>query len=170
MHTHPLVVNGVVDVDQGIIYSVSLKSWRRFLSFLPVLILPVIGAIIFKFIDDADLIADPAKSYNLGGYAALIAGGYVHVIVDALKQARDEKGQSFLAVEDWLLWFHVKELSIIVGLISLFIGYAGLSYFLKKPAEVSTAFFIGYSIDSFVDLFLARFSKTVATHTAAIKV
>ena len=57
---------------------------------------------------------------------------------------------------------------MIAGVASLIVGIVGL-VLLTPKIDWATAFFVGYSIDNFVVLFLQRFSKTVATNTDAIK-
>ena len=65
------------------------------------------------------------------------------------------------------MWIHVKELSIAMSIISLWIGVIGLAW-LQGDVMPSNAFFVGYSIDSFMDLFLERFATTASTKAKAI--
>ena len=70
---------------------------------------------------------------------------------------------------DWLLWVHVKETPIVYGIVSLWVGLVGMTAL--GQGGVSGAFFIGYSLDSFVDLFLSRFETgaTAAVEAARAK-
>ncbi len=95
-------------------------------------------------------------------YLFIIAGSVVHVLVCALKQLRTAQDGNVLAVEGWFDWFHIKEISNWAAVITLWIGLAGMIFVLKTTDYV-TAFFVGYSVDSFVDLFLTRFADTVTT-------
>ncbi len=177
LYQHPLAVEeGIIDVENGVVYRASKNPSRRLASF---------GLIVATFLAGIGIIfalANLGSSLNLEnwpvnanrftellvGYLFITIGGAVHIGIDVLKQARANKSQSFLAIEDMVLWIHVKELSIIAGVASLIVGIVGLALLTQK-IDWATAFFVGYSIDSFVDLFLQRFTKTVATNTDAIK-
>jgi hypothetical protein len=176
LYQHPLAVDGVVDVESGIVYAASKKQSRRLASFGLILLafLAGVGIVVFLSYVGGSLnlanwpIGQQRLSELLVGYLFLTFGGIAHIGVDVLKQTRSKKGQSFMAIEDLGLWIHVKEMSIIAGIGSLIIGIIGLALLTPK-VEWETAFFVGYSIDSFVDLFLQRFGKTVATNTEALK-
>ena len=167
---HPLAIEGVVDAVQGLIYRTSANVWRRVASWSIPILLPLLGAL-FLLIADRYFRLLPKDSLFqdiMRGYWVLIAGGYTHVIIGALKEARAKTGKVFLAIEDWLLWLHIKELQIMVGILSLWVGVIGVLV-INKSLPISTAFFVGYSIDSFADLFLERFSATVTNRTDALK-
>lgn len=177
LYQHPLAVEeGIVDVENGVVYRASRKSSRRMASFGLILATFLAGiAIIFALANLGSALNLQNWPVNanrftelLVGYLFITVGGAVHIGIDVLKQARANKSHSFLAIEDMLLWLHVKELSIIAGVASLIVGIVGLALLTSK-IDWATAFFVGYSIDSFVDLFLQRFSKTVATNTDALK-
>jgi len=87
--------------------------------------------------------------------------------VDAIKQARNAQPGQLIAVEDGLLWIHINETGIIVGIVSLWIGYFGW-LFIMGTIDWQTAFLIGYSIDSFVDMFLQRFNTSITTQTTVL--
>lgn len=176
LYTHPLAVDGVVDVENGLVYRASRKQSRRWASlalimatFLAGTIAVYLLAYLGSLLNIENWPIGPSRFTELlVGYLFLTVGGIAHIGIDVLKQARAEKGQSFMAIEDLALWIHVKELSISAGIGSVIIGIIGLA-FLTPKVEWQTAFFVGYSIDSFVDLFLQRFGKTVATSTEALK-
>jgi len=100
-------------------------------------------------------------------YIFIIAGACAHILISSLKQLRTNQSGNVLAVEGWCNWFHVKEISNWVAVISLWVGFAGLLVVLKTTDYV-TAFFVGYSLDSFIDLFLTRFSDTVTAKNTEI--
>jgi hypothetical protein len=177
LYQHPLAVEeGVIDVENGVVYRASKNPSRRIASFGLILATFLAGiGIIFALANlgsSLNLQNWPVNSNRftelLVGYLFITIGGAVHIRIDVLKQARANKSQSFLAIEDMVLWLHVKELSIIAGVASLIVGIVGLALLTAK-IDWATAFFVGYSIDSFVDLFLQRFSKTVATNTDSLK-
>lgn len=176
MHSHPVVIEGIVEIDSGLIYRASPHHRRRLASYLLILGTFLAGALVvffFAHIDNWLNLKDwPVESNRfmelMVGYLFITLGGVAHIGIDALKQARASKGRSFLALGDMLLWVHIKELSIIAGMVSLLIGILALAVLTPK-IDWQMAFLVGYSIDSFIDLFLQRFTKTVATSTQVLR-
>ncbi len=218
IHGHPASIQGVVEVEGGLIYKASKKLWRRCVSYALIALLMVAGAALaykmpnaLAVMDSEELLdsltekeldsvteevyssvpkekldsltekeqeeldalieknlLDRIQKKLLLGYLFLMLGGIIHIGIDALKQARAGKGKTFLALEDWSLWIHVKELSIITTIFSLWVGFLGLAFYLKT-VEWYTAFLVGYSIDSFVDLFLQRFTAKISESTETLK-
>ncbi len=101
-------------------------------------------------------------------YGLIVAGAVTHLLIGALKQQRKRKPSDNLAIEGWLRWFHVFEIKNFFASFSLCIGFFGL-ILLIKTTDYLTAFLIGYSIDSFVDVFLNRFDQGVSSGTAELK-
>lgn len=176
MYSHPLVVDGVVDVQRGLIYHASPNPSRRILSYVLMVLTFLAGVLVVALFANLGTwlnlqnwpITSGRFSELLVGYLFITLGGVAHIGIDALKQARANKGQAFLAIEDMLMWVHVKELSIITGIASLIIGSLALAITLPK-VEWQMAFFVGYSIDSFIDLFLQRFTETAAISAQTLK-
>ncbi|HJQ26252.1 MAG TPA: hypothetical protein VKA60_20230 [Blastocatellia bacterium] len=170
IHTHPVLVEGVTDVQAGLIYSASRRPGRRRLSYLLITVVALAGV---GLAYGAAWVAREMQidQWPTGGalakaYAALLLGSITHILINGVKQARAQSGQSFLAIDDWLIWVHIKELAIMASIVSLWIALLGLGYLRK--VDVGTAFFVGYSIDSFVDLFLERFTSAASAKTQAI--
>jgi hypothetical protein len=179
MYAHPSSVNGVVDVERGLIYRAAPKMSRRVGSALMILGVAALCGVLAYWLRDVALwlgVAEgdiPATGHRelLAGYLVVLLGGFVHIGVDAIKQVRQaqqKRGPTFLAISNWLMWAHVQELYIIVGIVWLFIGFVGSMVVLKR-VEFFTAFLVGYSVDSFVDLFLQRFTRFSSTGTDALK-
>ena len=105
---------------------------------------------------------------NTSAYVFLLLGGVAHLLVDSLKQSREKAGSGLVAVHDWLLWLHVKESSLLMAVIYIWVGFIGLAFSMTGIQWV-TAFFVGYSIDSFVDIFLQRFSEGMSAETELIR-
>src|SRR5690606_26212231 len=98
-----------------------------------------------------------------------VIGGAVHIGVDAIKQARSRsRGSSLLAIDDWLLWIHINESGIVIGIVSIWIGFFGL-LFATGEINWETAFLVGYSVDSFIDLFLERFNTLATSRIGKMK-
>ena len=166
LSAHPTSVHGLVDTDAGVIYYVSPDGGRRLLSFAMVAAALLAGAGIAvvlarlgSWLGLAEWpVLPPRTGELLIAYLFLVLGAGAHIGVDVLKQSRSGTGTAPSALDDGLLWVHVKEVPIVAGIASLWVGILGLAL-LQPSVAWQTAFFVGYSIDSFVDLFLQRFGQ-----------
>lgn len=174
MRINPIYIDGIVDVKNGMIYRASPEKKRRNKSYRDILILLVVGLFIIWVVSIIgywiqDWFISPSRTKELiVGYIFVIIGGISHVIVDALKQARSTKESNMIVLEDWFFWIHVKESQIMMGIFSLLVGTLGLAFFSQK-VDWQTAFLVGYSIDSFIDLFLQRFDSVISSKTQVAK-
>jgi hypothetical protein len=170
------VQNGIIDVENGVVYHASSSIARRNLSYVLIALTVILGGLLTWLMAELGAMfelenwpVEPGNATNLlVGYTFVIAGGVVHIGVDAIKQARANSGQTFLALEDWLLWVHIHEIGIIIGTVSLWVGFFGLLLLMGR-VEWQMAFLVGYSIDSFVDLFLQRFNTGISSRTGALR-
>ena len=94
-----------------------------------------------------------------------MAGGLVHTFVDAWKQYQTQPDHARNILGNWVLWVHVKQVSIISGILTLWAGFIILIV-VQQIDNAGVAFFAGYSIDSFIGLFLARFALTTPLNAA----
>jgi hypothetical protein len=194
---HPAIVNGVVIPAEGIVISASPEKWRQILSFVLVSFTALFGIILAwssawlllsmnysmilavpnGLLSNAAIKTIDTSVFGVTNYVDLaipfvvcycliLAGAIAHILTGALKQQR--KGSANLAIESWLRWFHVNEIKNFFASISLYIAFFGLILFFKST-DYLTAFFIGYSIDSFVDLFLNRFMQTATIQTGELE-
>src|SRR5712692_8009485 len=99
------------------------------------------------------------------GYIAIMFGGLVHTFVDIWKQYQTKPDHATNMLGNWVLWVHVKRISIISGILTLWAGFIILIV-IQQIQDAGAAFFAGYSIDSFVGLFLVRFTDTVPRNVA----
>lgn len=171
MRSQPTTVEGVVDVERGVIIRIG-TAWRRTATYIAItalLVLCGVAAFISPQVDDWLKLegwpVEGAPATLLATYVFIVLGAAAHIGVDALKQARSGE-QPFVALDDWLLWVHVKETAILVAVLSLLLGFIGLAW--AKQTGWETAFFVGYSIDSFVDVFLQRFAGAAKARTEAV--
>lgn len=165
---------GVVDVEQGLIYKVAKSRKVQALSAV-VLAVVLVGCAIFlplglswigTLTDQWPLgPADLSRLY--ASYILILIGSGVHVLIDALKAARAQTKPSFQALNDWVLWIHVRLTSILWGLAWVNLGYVLIMFGIPE-LQWQAAFFAGYSIDSVTTLFLGRFEATVKTKTQEI--
>lgn len=195
---HPECINGVVDTANGRIYKVDERKSRQLMSILVAVAICAVGVLValalpwvlataqyplsisvpnmtianqsVRSIDFAT--ADPVGLAGVPFFLAtcflmVVSGGLAHLLVGGVKQARSGTG-TVLAVEGWIRWFHIREIKNWAATLTLIIGFLGM-VFVLKTADFATAFLVGYSIDSVVDLFLARFDVAVTAKTEEIK-
>ncbi len=170
------VENGIIDMGNEVIFRASPDAGRRRMSYMYIFLTVVLGFIItyaFSEIGEVFTLENwpiaPGQTTNLLiGYVFIIIGGIVHLGIDALKQARNYRAQStFLAVDDWFTWVHINEVAIIIGVVSLWVGFFGV-VLLNGTIGWEAAFLVGYSIDSFVDVFLQRFNVAASAKAAKV--
>jgi hypothetical protein len=166
---HPKAVEGVVDFAHGLIYRTSPHVYRQLLSLCWILLLPVVGGVALLLATrPAIAVLEPPFTAYLPVYLLLWGGGVAHVLVDIVKQERS--GQGALALSGRWLWLHAKEASLMMGGLYLVIGFIGLlAWNHWQPIDGLTAFTVGYSIDSFVDIFLQRFHTFASASVEALK-
>ena len=170
--------SAVVDVDQRLIYKVAkTRAEQRHSAYWQAAFIVVCGIgvpLILSWVVPWMLstIGKPTEKWPLGRgdlarlyvtYIFIFIGSGAHVAIEALKVARAQTRPSFQAMNDWILWLHVHNTSILWSLAWILLGYVLLSMGMKL--EGLSAFFAGYSIDSVTALFLARFETTVKTKT-----
>ena len=173
---YPGYVYGLIDVDGERILRASPKAWRRGLT-LPLTAALALGGFLLVYLacylgDVAHLPDWPFDGKRLGehltGYAYLLLGALAHVVINLLKQDR-AASRSSEALSDWILRIHVRETSYYISAVSLWLGSFAMAFLFKGHIDWKTAFFVGYSYDSFIDLFLQRFETAAATSQAAIQ-
>jgi len=173
---HPKDVDGVVDVARGIIFKASRDPAKQRWSLARILGVVFLGGLLTALADH--FVPRPLQSplTNLvptktlvGCYFCVMLGSAAHLAVEALKQKRAATDTTFLAIEDWILWVHVREASIITGVLTLWLGLVGLTVMKQGAVSWQASFLVGYSIDSFMELFLQRFEKVVSLQTDTLK-
>lgn len=172
---HAKTIPGLVDVKSGWIYRASRKTWRRIASIFLVILAAALGFVLLP------LILNWVKALNIFGAAGTIAdkeiltayfflllGAGAHFAVGAVKQSREDSQSGLRALDDWVLWIHIREWSLVQTVVYL---WGALLFLLVSFDNVdwSTAFFAGYSIDSLVDVFLARFTTWAEAGSTALK-
>ena len=168
--SHPLLVDGLVDLENGKIIRVSRDPKRVAQSGAR-----VAGSFVLGLAVVVGLALPVPGNPNFGadlfyGYLFIFLGALAHVGVDVLK---DRNSPQAIDVPDrWGLWLEVKERSMLQAVLTLFVGYIGLVWLSRSGlqsethrVDALTAFFTGYSIDSIVDAWLKRFELVVSTKT-----
>lgn len=176
LHENPTDVHGIVDPNTGMIFRISERGWRRILSYvLMALSFIGCGALAVLFAKAGDWLNIEGYLFRglkvrllLVNYLAIMAGGLFHLGFTALKQYRASQEGAFVALNNWFLWGHVKEKPIIGGIFMIWIVYLGW-LIAHGSQDAVTLFFVGYSFDSFIDLFLKRFEVTAAKRKEALE-
>jgi len=172
---HPLYIEGITDAEHGVIYRADHNPRVRMGSVLRIVMLILAG---FPLVwiachsgDWLSLTGWPVRPVQfrsfLVAYVFVLLGSFLHVVIAAFKQARSGTDQPFTALEDFVLWIHVKEFPIMGGIVSVWFGLFGM-VFLGKLPEWQTALFVGYGIDSVVDVLLKRFEAAVPNQASAL--
>jgi len=164
MSDHPKVVMGVVNAENGVIYRASRDWRRRLLSYLMLLAVVLLGFVLVFVMTNMDAwlgIEDwkPADRFPelATVYVFLLLGAVAHLLIGSLKQTREKTGSGLVAVEDWLLWLHVKESALLMTVSYIWVGaialafsltgiqWGGLRYLWATASTVSsTSFFSGF--------------------------
>jgi hypothetical protein len=185
LREHGLLIRGVVIVERGLIFRAARTTLQRATIALLLLAFALGGGwAVMKglfTLGNAPGIAiqglvpllkkfqgNFAEFYFL--YIVTLIGGLLHIGVEALKEARAGEDSHSLLLDDWLLWVHINSKSIIATIGALWVGFAAIVFLLRDQPTIpwETAFLVGYSIDSFVDLFLQRFNALVPVRTQAL--
>jgi len=172
---YPGFVEGLVDVENGSIYRADSRGWRRALSLWVTLAIALLGFGVLwgaRILGETFNLSDwpftlQRSSELLSAYLFLLLGAAGHVVVNMLKKDRAENA-STRGLADWLLRVHVKETSFWASAATLSLAPLAMA-FLFKSVDWKTAFFFGYSYDSFIDLFLQRFEGAAASAAETMK-
>ncbi|MCB9706799.1 MAG: hypothetical protein H6711_33450 [Myxococcales bacterium] len=157
MRAHPAQIEGVVDVERGLIYKTASTRGRQVFSVVLQLLTWVgLGAGLagLAYLEIWDELGDPATL--LERYLFVTLGSVLHLALGTLKQRRAGKAGDVHALDDLLLFIHVREVAIAWTIFATAVGTVGLC-FVSSDASPEAALIVGYSLDSFIDLFLMRF-------------
>jgi len=164
LREHPHRINGFM-TENGIIYRASpfVPHWLSLILINGVvaagfLLIWLVGILHYN-------IPLPQVDVLIQGYIAVMVGGLVHSFVDIWKQYQTKPDHAMNIIGNWVLWVHVKQVSIILGILTLWAGFIILIA-IQQIENVGAAFLAGYSIDSFVGLFLVRFTDTTSQNDA----
>jgi hypothetical protein len=168
---HPAYLQGIVDAENGRIFKADPKGMRwpsyfrifgaAFLGGLITLLAITIfkGELKLPVMDTLLYMSQYALPFIL-----ILGGAVAHIIVGAVKESQSETKHPLKAVDDWLLWVHIKETLILRGIAVICIGF-GVIVVTFAPTETLTYFIAGYSVDSIGDILVNKFD-TVLTDKA----
>jgi hypothetical protein len=165
--TPGLIPGGFVDVENGRIYRYSLSPWRRIFSvvILLLILLTATGAVAGIVWLSQNIPGWPTAPFNMTSmlviWGAVLSGVVLHVLVGSAKRANTSGGlpsvlmDVLLIIDARLGEIVVKILLALVGLVGLLIVYKG-----QEGVTPLNAFLVGYSLDSFIELFGAGLEGT----------
>jgi hypothetical protein len=175
---HPDAIEGVVDVDAGVIYK-RARQFRWWLASYALLIaVGIAGVGLVKVLVDGIPLIAPSGWFGLrpegfgsvlSAYAFLILGALFHIGVEAIKHNQRSTPGSFTAIGDWLAWIHVRVLALLGGILMIWVTLVFLAKSL--PADQltwETALFAGYGIDSIFGLVVTRFDAAATLQVGSI--
>ena len=163
LREHPHRINGFM-TENGIIYRASPVA-PHLLSSILISGIVALGFLLIWLVSVLNYFQLPSVDILFRGYIAVMVGGLVHTFVDVWKQYQTKPDYARNILGNWVLWVHVKQVSISSGILTLWAGFIILVA-VQQIGDAGIAFFAGYSIDSFVDLFLGRFTDTASQNVA----
>lgn len=182
LREHSVALGCVVDVPNAVLYRIAPDPRRRLASWVALILLATVGGYAFVWVLANGLPLVQLSFGGIGGinasrfpelmaaYWGVLIGAIAHVVVEAVKQDQRSDAGAFLALGDWFLWVHVRELALIIGVLSLFVILVGLATLMPEPGSLTflTALGAGYSFDSVLGLFVTRFDGSAKAAAAVV--
>ncbi len=153
---------GIVCSDNGLIYRYNPEPRGRVLSLVWVSVLFLAVTILVWTVGNKHLavllpelpLDTEVLPLLLPGWFAILLGVLVHVAVAGVKRSRESGLPPVVAVKDWMLLFSARKGDIVVKILLALIGLFALVFLVGgNQFTVASAFFTGYSLDSFIGLF-----------------
>lgn len=176
LNAHPRLVGGVVDVPSRSVIRASGRPGRRMQSWLMVIGVMAVALVSAGFAPELLRLAEVGKVPPGSGtdyvWAVLFAyaGAVAHVGIAAMKQLRRSgagEDQRFTAIGNFTIWVHINEMYLVTyGLAIPVVAYAVILS--TGQIDNVTMAFVGFSIDSLLDVVLSRFDKATAGRTETI--
>jgi hypothetical protein len=170
---------GIIEPDNGLIYRYAHKAWNRFLSVLLLLLAfagltgAIVGACYLPIEDWPFQMANLHKL--LPGWAAVLAGLVIHLSVGSVKRRQIQGGiPLIIAVGDFPKIINAKIGHILRKLFLALFGFAGL-VFASGVEDITlisfliSCFLVGYSLDSFVEVFATSIEQQATAQAAGLK-
>lgn len=169
------VPNGMVNAENGFIYRYSpdKKERRKSLGIAVLCMLAATGIVAaFAYLPIGGW---PLKQNNLAalliGWVALIVGVIIHIAIAIAKRQKTEKGNPpIIAISNFMLLIDAKIGQILLKILLMLVGFSGLVFAAGiDNAKPLNAFLVGYSLDSFVELFGASIEQKATALLATSK-
>lgn len=166
---------GIVDAANGLIYRYAEQRRSRVYSFLQIIFAflictgVVIGACYVR-VPGWPIQSTQLYSF-LVGWGAVLAGIVTHIAVSGVKRAQGEGGlPPVIAVGDLSLIINARVGHILLKLLLALIGFFGVVFASgANGVTLLNTFLLGYSLDSFIELFSASVEQRATAQVAALK-
>jgi len=161
--------SALVDASQGVVYRVAPdgQGWKSYLptAVLLLAVLIILGLLPLVKYMYSDWPFDSGKrTLLIFGYLLWMVGTFLHGLIEALRQIRSSTVPAFAAIDNWPVWFQIKQKAIFMGTLWVSLGFL-LLVFLWKDLNLSewrTLLLAGYSSDSLTELFVQRFERAAS--------
>jgi hypothetical protein len=159
----------IIDPDTGEIYRTSGIALRLLASYGILLAVVIGGGVLLNILTTVwpDAVGRQTSQAVMQAYIAVLGGALFHFVTTLAKNRKALGEGGAWSPRQLALWGLLHEKSIWVGVGLLWLGPLGMASVLKST-DLATAFFVGYSFDSFLDLFLTRFSDVVALQSSGL--
>ena len=160
--------DGYVDVDAGLVYKYSRNPIERVLSLVYMLLAFLITTGIVIWSCTANLPGWPLKPEHIGlllpGWIFLLVGVVVHIGIGHIKDSRKQGLPALFAPGDIFFIINARLSQIVLKLFIALIGLFGLVMTNGiSQFTLFSAFLVGYSLDSFVEMFGSSLSNQSAS-------
>ena len=168
---------GMVDPDAGLVYRYEPDPWKRLwsLALVVLALLAATGAVVGANMAVPAPTGTGGAKLLLIGWIAVLAGTLVHIGVGAAKRARTVGNPVVLPVRRFTILVNAREGFILLRVFMALLGYLAFVYGtgtaegLPLQSYMFSAFLVGYSLDSVVELFGAGLDQRAAAQDAAFK-
>ncbi len=169
------VKNGYVDLDAGLIFRYSRSRRDRWMSVLYLLLgLALLTGIVAGacFLSLPGWVLAAANlTQMLSGWAALLIGVVVHISIGSIKHSRERGGlPAQFASSDIFFLINARLGQILLKLFIALVGFFAL-VFTSGISQLTlfNCFLVGYSLDSFVEMFGSSLEKSAAGQVSALQ-
>jgi hypothetical protein len=169
------IKGGIIDVANGLIYRYADEATSRRNSLLLVVAAFLVCTTIIIGACYVRVPGWPIQENHLGsflvGWGAVLIGIVTHIGVGSVKRARSQGSlPPIIAVGDFFMIMNAKAGQILRKLFLALIGFFGLVFGTGvNNVTPFNAFLLGYSLDSFIELFSTSIEQQASAQVATLK-
>jgi hypothetical protein len=169
-----LIKGGIVEPETGLIHCYEKNDRKRragyyYLVSAFILVTGIIASLAYIPLEGWPLLPKDVFSL-LFGWAALVIGVVVHLGIDTNKRQQKTTLPAIIAFNDLPLLINAKYGQVMLKIFLSLVGFAGLVFAVGiNNAKPINAFFVGYSLDSFIGILTASMEQKGSAQLATIK-